>query len=81
MAKTLTASELATELETTPREIRKFLRSVTPKDDQPGKGSRWNIEGKQLRTLRSQHAKWVAAQEAKKAEADAETDETEPTDD
>jgi hypothetical protein len=74
MAATLmTPADLATELESDARTIRKFLRSVTAKEDQPGKGSRWMIEKKQLRSLRSQYAKWVAAQ-AKPVED--ETDET-----
>lgn len=58
----LTPADLATEFDTDARTVRKFLRSVTPKDEQPGKGSRWNIEKKQLRSLRSQYTKWVAAQ-------------------
>lgn len=60
----LTSQELATELETDGRTVRKFLRSVTPKDAQPGKGSRWSIEKRQLRTLRKQFADWTAAREA-----------------
>ena len=73
----LTATDLATELETTSREVRKFLRAITPKDEQPGKGSRWMIEKKTLRSLRSQHAKWVAANEARAAEKAAEVEENE----
>lgn len=56
----ITAAELASELETDSRTVRKFLRSVTPKDAQPGKGSRWNIEKKNLRTLRKQFSTWTA---------------------
>jgi phage terminase Nu1 subunit (DNA packaging protein) len=56
----ITASELATELDTDARTIRKFLRSVTPKENQPGKGSRWNFEKKSLRTLRKQFSTWTA---------------------
>ena len=69
----LSASELATELKTDSRTVRKFLRSVTPKDAQPGKGSRWGIEKKQLRSLRSQFAKWNAAQAEKAAQDATET--------
>ena len=71
----LTPADLAAEFDTDARTVRKFLRSVTPKDDQPGKGSRWNIEKKQLRSLRSQYTKWVAAQ-AKPDTDENETDET-----
>jgi hypothetical protein len=75
----LTSAELATELETDGRTVRKFLRSVTPKDAQPGKGSRWSIEKKQLRTLRKQFADWTAAREAATDETapEVEVDETE----
>lgn len=58
MAQVLSPAELAVELESDARTIRKFLRSVTPKDEQPGKGSRWTIERRSLRTLRKQYAEW-----------------------
>lgn len=57
----LTPADLATELDTDSRTVRKFLRSITPKDAQPGKGSRWSIEKKSLRSLRKQYADWDAA--------------------
>lgn len=72
----LSATELATELDTDSRTVRKFLRSVTPKDQHPGKGSRWGIEKKQVRSLRTQFAKWNAAQIEKAAEV-AETESNE----
>lgn len=68
----ITASELATELDTDSRTVRKFLRAVTPKDAQPGKGSRWSIEKKQLRSLRTQFAKFQAAAAEKAAQNDEE---------
>ena len=49
---TLTVNELATQLETSPRTTRKFLRSITPKDEQPGKGKRWSIEKRDIRGLK-----------------------------
>ena len=73
----MTPADLATELESDARTVRKFLRSITPKEDQPGKGSRWTIEKKQLRSLRSQYAKWVAAQDEKRAQREAGEDENE----
>jgi hypothetical protein len=78
-ATVLTPAEIATEFDTDARTVRKFLRSVTPKDAQPGKGSRWAIEKKQLRSLRSQYGKWVAAQEAARAAREEATDEVEET--
>ena len=68
MATTLTPNELAEKLESTPKVVRKFLRSITPRDDQPGKGSRWSIEGKRLPALRKQFVKWSAEEATKRAE-------------
>ena len=65
MATVLTPTDLATEFETDARTIRKFLRTVTPKDDQPGKGHRWGIEKRQVRSLRKQFTDWSAALAAK----------------
>lgn len=47
----LTVTELAETLDTTTRTTRKFLRSVTPKDEQPGKGGRWQIKKADVRSL------------------------------
>ena len=87
-AQVMTPADLATELGSDARTVRKFLRSITPRDEQPGKGSRWSIEKKQLRSLRSKFAKWEAdaaaaraAREAAKAEdADETTDTPDDTD-
>lgn len=83
---TITVADLATALDTDARSTRKFLRSITPKDAQPGKGSRWAIEKKDLRSLKSQFNKYTAAQdEARKAREAAaaevrEVEDEEPTD-
>jgi hypothetical protein len=73
---TITATALAEELNTTGREVRKFLRSITPKEDQPGKGSTWAIEKKDIRSLRSKYTKWVEAKtpapEVEEVEVEAE---------
>lgn len=61
MATILTPTDLAAEFETDSRTVRKFLRSVTPKDKQPGKGHRWGIEKRQLRSLRKQYTDWSAS--------------------
>lgn len=61
---TLTVTEFASRIDTTPREARKFLRSVTPADEQPGKGGRWAIEAKAVRSLTSKFAKWAAERAA-----------------
>lgn len=82
---TITVTELALELDTDARTARKFLRSITPKDEQPGKGSRWSIEKREVRSMKSKFAKYAKAladaKLAKELEAQevTETDE-EPTD-
>jgi len=48
---TINVTELAEKLETTPRTARKFLRSITPVEEQPGKGGRWSIQKAQVRSL------------------------------
>ena len=63
---TITVQDLALELDTDARTARKFLRSVTPKDDQPGKGSRWAIEKRDIRSLRSKFTKFTEAEAARR---------------
>ena len=53
---TINVTELASALDTTPREARKFLRTVTPADEQPGKGGRWAIEKREVRSLTKKFA-------------------------
>lgn len=65
---TITVTDLATELNTDARTARKFLRSVTPQDEQPGKGGRWMIEKRDIRSLRSKFSKFAEAETARKAE-------------
>lgn len=69
---TITVTELALTLDTDARTARKFLRSITPADAQPGKGSRWSIEKREVRSMKSQFTKFmIAADAAKAAKADA----------
>ena len=56
MATILSAKELASKLDTDPRTVRKFLRSHL--DETPGKGSRYQIEGKQVASLRKAFKAW-----------------------
>ena len=69
----ITTAEFAAELGTDTRTARKFLRSVTPKEEQPGKGSRWVLDGRKasLNKMRKQFNEWNSAQaEAKVARAE-----------
>lgn len=82
----ITTTELATELGTDGRTLRKFLRATTPKENHPGKGSRWVLEGnkRDIARYQKQFAEWTAAQEKARAEREekAETvDEVEELDD
>jgi hypothetical protein len=77
---TLNPTELADRLGTDARTARKFLRSITPKDAQPGKGSRWAIEAKQVTSLKSQFSKFTAAAEKAKQDREAKAAEVEETD-
>lgn len=63
----MTTTELAAELDTTPRTLRKFLRSDASGIEGVGKGSRYSIEKKSLRGLTKRFNDWQAANEAKKA--------------
>jgi hypothetical protein len=65
---TMTTADLATALDTTPRTLRKFLRSDASGIEGVGKGSRYSIEAKQVRSLRSRFSKWTIEQEARKAD-------------
>lgn len=67
---TITVTELATELDTDARTTRKFLRSITPADEQPGKGARWSIEKREVRSLKSKFAKFEEATKRPEAPAD-----------
>lgn len=69
---TITVADLAEALGTDPRTTRKFLRSVTDKADQPGKGSRWSIEKKSLNALKKQFATYLEARRANTEDDDAE---------
>jgi predicted transcriptional regulator len=67
---TITANELATELDTTPREVRKFLRADAKAQGTatPGKGARYQIERKQVASLKKRFAKWDEARKAPEAD-------------
>lgn len=70
-----TTTEVAEKFETTPRTLRKFLRSDARNrdiaDTLPGKGSRYSIEGKDLPPMKKRFAKWTADEaEARKVRAE-----------
>jgi hypothetical protein len=59
MPNMLTAKEVATRLDTDARTLRKFLRS-TDQVESPGKGSRYSIEAKAVRSLKKGFDAWIA---------------------
>ena len=69
MSTTITPAELASEVGSDSKTVRKFLRSITPREEQPGKGSRWAIDGskRSVSKLRKQFNEWNAAQAEEKA--------------
>lgn len=74
---TLTAKELAVECNTDARTVRKFLRSHL--DETPGKGSRYAIERRQVKSLKKAFQAWDEKRNAtnKEPEVTDEVDETE----
>ena len=72
-AKTATTAEIATALQTTPRELRKFLRST---GSGVGKGSRYALPANkaELTRMGKNFAKWAEAAAEAKAAKKAETD-------
>ena len=61
----LSAKEVALELGTDARTLRKFLRDTTPAEDQPGQGGRWAFEKKQVKKLKTRFAEWSEAKPAR----------------
>lgn len=70
-ATTLTTAQLADEIGTTPKTLRKFLRADARSHDAgdtlPGKGSRYAIDRKAVKGLKTRYAKWDAAEKAARA--------------
>lgn len=71
MTKTLTPKEIALKFETDARTLRKFLRQDARDNgtETPGKGSRWEIEAKTVRSLQKRFNIWNDAKNAKLQEA------------
>lgn len=71
---TLNTKEVAERLDTTPKTLRRFLRSEaqaaggTVGEDTPGKGKRYSFESKEVSKLQKRFQQWRDAQ-AKAAEA------------
>jgi hypothetical protein len=69
---TCTPKEIAAELEVSPKVFRAFLRSPEGFGVKVGKGHRWSIERREVRSLKAKFAKWDDARRAAlKARQDA----------
>jgi hypothetical protein len=79
MGDTLTVKDVAGELDTEPKTLRKFLRSEVVENggtvgvDTPGKGRRYSFEAEEVEDLRARFEAWLEA----KAPAESEADENE----
>lgn len=72
MAKiTYTTATLSAEVDTTPKELRKFLRSDLSGIEKVGKGGRYSLDftATQLKSLKKNFAAWVADADAKRSAA------------
>lgn len=71
MPQTLTPKEVALRFGTSPKKLRKFLRSDAKAKgaESPGKGSRWAIQASTLKTLQKRFDAWNATQGANAPEA------------
>lgn len=81
MTKTYTPKEVALKWGTTPRTLRKFLRT-TEKVESPGKGGRYAIEARKVASLKKGFDAWKRSQDeeaAKRREALAAADSVEET--
>jgi predicted transcriptional regulator len=63
---TITATELAADLEVTPRTVRKFLRADAAANGTPtpGKGARYSIDSRKVPALKRRFNEWIAAKES-----------------
>jgi hypothetical protein len=71
MMKMMTTTELAADFDTTPRELRKFLRSDASGIESVGKGSRYSLPStkREVASLRKRFDAWGAAKAQTEPEA------------
>lgn len=65
---TITPKEFAQKVQSDPRTVRKFFRSLDTVES-PGKGGRYAIEAKQVKSLTTKFNAWNQARAEKAAEA------------
>lgn len=65
---TITPKEFAAKVGSDGRTVRKFLRSEQGLNDRVGKGQRWAIEAKQVKSLTTRFNRWLEAKQPKQDE-------------
>lgn len=70
-AQTFSAKEVAAELDTDPRTLRKFLREVIPADEHPGQGGRWVLGKADVNKLKKQFAGWGSKPKSEESDGEA----------
>jgi hypothetical protein len=67
---TMTPKEVAAKFDTSPKRLRKFLRSETAIDDRPGKGGRWalDLNAKSLAAMKKRFDAWATEQAKRNAD-------------
>lgn len=69
MARTMTPKEVALELGTDARTLRKFLRTIETVDS-PGKGGRYAIEARKVNSLKKGFNAWIDAKRSNAPDSD-----------
>lgn len=77
---TITPKEFAVQVGSDGRTVRKFLRSDQGLNAKVGKGSRWAIESRQVRSLAKKFAKWDESRKVTETDDEVETTDSDATD-
>lgn len=72
---TLSAKQAAQQLGTDARTLRKFMRAITPKENQPGQGNRYAIEEDLIPELQVKFTDWAKGKKASPNGQEAAVDE------
>jgi hypothetical protein len=68
----ISPKEFAVKVQSDPRTVRKFLRANARENgtETPGKGSRWEIDAKKVKSLSTKFRKWDEARTAEATETE-----------
>lgn len=67
----ISSAELAEVIHTDKKRLRKFLREITPREEQPGRGNRWVLPGgkRNINRLQKQYEQWSQAHQRRTTHA------------